>query len=150
MNNFSAFESRLMKQYRLLWFALFGIISINTISMLVLLLSDKYFVLRSGDILTDKPLATDVCLHSFKSIASGSPNKYFVNEKIIEILEDDPFVLKIDKVLRNASVGDNKCRLIIKSGDSVRSFVINLESSDSFPFYYKLFQLDEVEYEEGV
>ena len=150
MNDFSGFESKLMRQYRILWIALVASLIISTISMLLLLLSDKYFVLRSGEVLSSKPLVEDVCLHSFKSITSGNPNPYFVNHKIIEILEEDPFVIEIDKVLRNSSLGSDSCKIIIKSGENLRSFVINLESDESFPFFYKLYQLDEVENKDGV
>ena len=150
MTDFSKFESSFVKKNRILWVTLGVSILLSSLTLFLVLGKQRYFVVSNGEIFRERPLTEDVCLESFTSMTSGQPNKDLISKGIIEILDSDPFEIKIDQILKVKSLDKGKCRLVIKSAGKLRSFLIGLIESDEFPFYFKLNQLDEVENKENI
>jgi len=67
----------------------------------------------------------------------------------LAILQKEPFLVEVDKVLKIDSVEEKSCRLILKSEGKLTSYKIGLIANNSYPFYYKVNQIDEIPATEG-
>ena len=150
MKDFSKFEASFVNQNKILWATLGTSLLISSLTLFFVLSSQRYFIVSNGQIFKERLLTEDICLESFSSMASGSPNAHLISDGIMQILEHEPFELKVDKVLKVSSIEFGKCKLIIKSSGVLRSFVLSLIEDKSFPFSFKLNQLDEVELKENI
>ena len=150
MKDFSKFAASFVNQNKMLWATLGASLLISSLTLFFVLSSQRYFIVSNGKIFKERLLTEDICLESFSSMASGSPNTYLISDGIMQILEHEPFELKVDQVLKVSSIEAGKCRLIIKSSGVLRSFVVGLIEDKSFPFSFKLNQLDEVELKENI
>jgi hypothetical protein len=79
------------------------------------------------------------------SIARNKPINAYLTSEIQNALKEADFKVEIDEVLLNQEVDEGKCRIIVKGGDRVRSFLINLVKNTDFDFYYKLSEINEIE-----
>ncbi len=150
MKDFSKFEASFVNQNKILWATLGASLFISSLTLFFVLSSQRYFIVSNGKIFKERLLTEDICLESFYSMASGSPNAHLISDGIMEILERESFELKIDQVLKVSSIEVGKCKIIIKSSGVLRSFVVALIEDKSFPFSFKLNQLDEVELRENI
>jgi hypothetical protein len=142
--NFEDFESKVVGQNRTLWVALTISIIISSITLAFTVWNERYFVFSGGEIFKERPLAIHICKKGFESIMSGDPHGYFVTDGVLKLLEEEPFLIEIKEVIKLKSIETNRCHIVIKEKNLLRAFIITLISSDSFPFFYKLNQIDEV------
>jgi hypothetical protein len=105
---------------------------------------NKIFI-QAGSMVSTRPLLTYVCKEAFLSVASNKPIGAFLTSEIQNALKKTDFKVDVDEVLLNQEVDDGKCRIIVKGGERVRSFLINLVKSSGFDFYYKLSEINEIE-----
>jgi hypothetical protein len=138
------FEASFVTKNRFLTLALILSILLSSATLAIVVSKQRYFVINNAQVFKERPLAESVCLESFTSMAKGEPNESLITKGILAILEKSPFEIELSSVLKLKSTEELKCKLIIKSGKRLRSFVIGIVESDEYPFYYKLNELDEV------
>ena len=142
---YETLENVLMKELRLLRKTLIIVLVVfGLISSIVLFSKNKIFV-QASSIVSTRPLLTFVCKEAFLSIANNRPIGNFLTSEIQNALKKVDFKVDVDEVLLNQEIDEGKCRIIVKGGDRVRSFLINLVKSPSFDFYYKLSEINEIE-----
>ena len=142
---FETFEAKFIKQNRELRLLL-GIVVILLSLNLTLVLSDKkYFVLKNSKLVNTRPLLTWACEESFISITKKSLYKDLVEDSIVNELQKSEFKVSVDEVLSVLEVKDNLCKIIVKGDGKIRSFLVSFNSKNSYPFYYKLSEINEIE-----
>ena len=142
---FEDFENIYVKENKKLKLLMAGII-LALVCVIVLVLSDKkYFVLKNSGLVNSKPLLTWVCNESFVSVAKGKPEKDLVLESILNELKKEDFKVSVDEVLSTLEIKNDLCRIIVKGGGKVRSFLVSFKNSSDYPFYYKLSEITESE-----
>ena len=150
MVDYKDFEAIFVKENRRFKTALVLCLFICSITCLSVITSKTYFIYNNGKIFEERLLAEDVCKASFESLASGTPNSSLISKDIIELVEKEPFYIKLDNILRISSLEKGACKIIIKSEAKLLAFKIGLAENSSFPFHYKLIQLDELPIKEEV
>lgn len=142
---YESLENVLMKELRLLRKTLIIVLVVFTlITSLVLVTKNKIFI-QAQESVSTRPLLTYVCKEAFLSIASNKPVSAFLTSEIQNALKKIDFKVDVDDVLLNQEVDENKCRIIVKGSERVRSFLINMVKSSDFDFYYKLSEINEIE-----
>lgn len=142
---FETFEAEFVKQNKQLRIVL-GISVTFMVLNLTLVLSDKkYFVLKNSNLVSDRPLLTWVCEEAFTSITKKTPIKDLTEVTILNELSRSEFKVNSEEVLSVLAVKDDLCRIIVKGEGKVRSFLVNFNKSSSYPFYYKLSEINETE-----
>ena len=142
---YETFEAEFTKQNKQLRIVL-GISAILLIIILILVLSDKkYFVLKNSSLVNDRPLLTWVCEESFQSIAKETPINDLIEQSILNELGRSEFKVSSDEVLSVLAVKNDLCRIIVKGDGKIRSFLINFKANKSYPFYFKLSEINESE-----
>lgn len=144
METFADFQNKYIVQNRLLMGAIISTLVLSSVVIFAMATHRGIFFVQSKGVFSERPLAEEVCLQSFESIVSGEPQKNIISSGILEVLEKTEFDLVVDEILLLKSTEENKCRIVVKSGGTLVSFLITLEASSSFPFHYKLFRLDEI------
>jgi hypothetical protein len=79
------------------------------------------------------------------SVASSKPINAYLTSEIQNALKKTDFKVDVDDVLLAQEVDEGQCRIIVKGGGRVRSFLIKLIKNSSFDFYYKLAEINEIE-----
>jgi hypothetical protein len=146
--DYSTFEASFIKKNKLLWISLIASLILSSLSLSAILTSKSYFLSTNGEVFKERPLIEDICFMSFNSITSNNLHNSLIADDIINILEKEPFILKVSKYLKIKSIDQNKCQVIVKTNGKVRSFKLGMIADDSYPFHYKLYELDEVELNE--
>ncbi len=142
---YETLENVLMKELRLLRKTLIiALVSFTLITLIVLALKNKIFI-QAGSVVSTRPLLTYVCKEAFLSVASNKPINSYLTSEIQNALKKTDFKVDVDEVLLNQEVDEGKCRIIVKGGERVRSFLISLVKSSGFDFYYKLSEINEIE-----
>jgi hypothetical protein len=142
---YETLENVLMKELRLLRKTLVIVLVVFTFITLIVLVSKNKIFIQTGSMVSTRPLLTYVCKEAFLSVASNKPIGAFLTSEILNALKKTDFKVDIDVVLLNQEVDEGKCRIIVKGGERVRSFLINLVKSSGFEFYYKLSEINEIE-----
>jgi hypothetical protein len=132
------------KENRKLKLALAITLIITSLTTLSVLLQKKYYLYKGKEIFEERLLASEVCRLGFESLASGEPNTYVVTDEIIKLVNENPFALQVDKILKLQSLEEGICKIILKSQGKLVAFKIGLDESTLYPFNYKLIQLDEL------
>jgi hypothetical protein len=141
---YETLENVLMKELRLLRKTLVIVLVVFTFITLIVLVSKNKIFIQTGSMVSTRPLLTYVCKEAFLSVASNKPIGAFLTSEILNALKKTDFKVDIDVVLLNQEVDEGKCRIIVKGGERVRSFLINLVKSSGFEFYYKLSEINEI------
>jgi len=142
---YESLENVLMKELRLLRKTLIIVlVAFSLVTLLVLVTKNKIFI-QAQEAVNTRPLLTYVCKEAFLSIASNKPVSAFLTSEIKNALKKTDFKVEVDEVLLNQEVDENKCRIIVKGSERVRSFLINMVKSSGFDFYYKLSEINEIE-----
>lgn len=144
MINYDKFKANFEVQNKHLKIALLVTTIIFSISLLMFITQRRYFMYSGGEIFKDRPLSVEICRLSFLGIAKGNPNSYVITDGVMDIIKNDPFLIAIDEILLLKSQGEAKCKIVLKSDGELIAFNIALDQSDSYPFQYKLAQLDEI------
>ncbi|MDD4976354.1 MAG: hypothetical protein PHY93_18490 [Bacteriovorax sp.] len=142
---YETLENVLMKELRLLRKTLVMALVVFTFITLIVLVSKNKIFIQAGSVVSTRPLLTYVCKEAFLSVASNKPINSYLTAEIQNALKKTDFKVDIDEVLLNQEVAEGKCRIIVKGGERVRSFLINLVKSSDFDFYYKLSEINEIE-----
>lgn len=142
---YESLENVLMKELRLLRKTLMVVLVAFILVTLVVLVSKNKIFIQAGSTVKTRPLLTYVCKEAFLSIASNKPIGAFLTAEIQNALKKTDFKVDIDEMLLNQEIEEGKCRIIVKGGERVRSFVINMVKSNDFDFYYKLSEINEIE-----
>lgn len=142
---YESLENVLMKELRLLRKTLMVVLVAFILVTLVVLVSKNKIFMQAGSTIKTRPLLTYVCKEAFLSIASNKPISAFLTAEIQNALKKTDFKVEVDEMLLNQEVDDGKCRIIIKGGERVRSFLISMVSESNFDFYYKLSEINEIE-----
>ncbi len=123
------------------------VITLTLIGMISYLVTQRtYFIYQGGEIFEERLLSEEVCKESFLSIVNGNPHPFFVSTEIMALLKGKLFDVDVEKILYLKSSEEDKCKIIIKGKEKIRAFLITLIKSESFPFFYKLNQIDEIEH----
>lgn len=147
--NFDEFKTTYINENKKLKTALALTLILTTLTTLSVAFQHRYFIYKGKSIFEERPTAVEVCKLSFESLAKGEPNSYLVTDEIIDLVEKEPFSLKVDKILKLESLEKNFCKIILKSDGDLLSFKISLKESSFFPFHYKLIQLDQLAINKG-
>ncbi len=142
---YESLENVLMKELRLLRKTLMVVLVAFILVALVVLVSKNKIFMQAGSTIKTRPLLTYVCKEAFLSIASNKPISAFLTAEIQNALKKTDFKVDVDEMLLNQEVEEGKCRIIIKGGERVRSFLISMVSESNFDFYYKLSEINEIE-----
>lgn len=142
---YETLENVLMKELRLLRKTLMLVLVVFSLITLVVLVSKNKIFIQAGSQVSTRPLLTYVCKEAFLSVAGGKPINAYLTSEIQNALKKTDFKVDVDEVLLNQEVDDGKCRIIVKGGERVRSFLINLVKSSDYDFYYKLSEINEIE-----
>ena len=139
------FENVIQKELKLLRKVVLSIGTAFSLILVLVLWSKQNLFFQRGDVLKERPLASFVCSEAFMSIASKKPTDVLVTDEIMNALKKDEFKVVADEVLLTQIIEENKCRIIVKGDEKVRSFLINLETNKKNTFYYKLSEINETE-----
>lgn len=142
---YETLENVLMKELRLLRKTLMIVLVVFTFITLIVLVSKNKIFIQTGSIVSTRPLLTYVCKEAFLSVASNKPINTYLTSEIQNALKKSDFKVNVDEVLLNQEVDKDKCRIIVKGGEQVRSFLINMVQSTNFDFYYKLSEINEID-----
>jgi len=142
---YESLENVLMKELRLLRKTLVVVLIAFILVTLVVLVSKNKIFIQAGNAVKTRPLLTYVCKEAFLSIANNKPIGTFLTAEIQNALKKTDFKVDVDEMLLNQEVDDAKCRIIVKGGERVRSFVISMVKSTDFDFFYKLSEINEIE-----
>jgi hypothetical protein len=142
---FEEFENLYVKENRKLRFIMGGVLLTLVLIIFLLLGDKKYFILRNSKLVNEKPLLTWVCNESFLSITQGTPEKNLISDSILNELKKQEFKVSVDEVLSVFEIKNDVCRIIVKGSGKVRSFLVSFKASKDYPFYYKLFEINETE-----
>lgn len=144
--NFKDFEAKFVKENRLLWIVLIASFVVSSITLAVVTWNERVFVFSGGEIFKERPLIEHICKRGFESIVEGHPHSYFVTTGIIDLLKKEgEFLVKIKEILILKSSDVGKCKIILKDNKRLRAFVVGVASSNNFPFFYKVNQIDELD-----
>ena len=146
---FEYFEAKFVKETRKLKGILAIVLLIGCSAIFLILSERKYFIYQGGEIFKERLLAEDICREAFSGIVNGKPHHFFVTDEILSLLKKESFKVEEGEILKLKSIDQGKCSIIIKGKPSPRSFIVTLASSDLFPFFYKLSQIDEIEFHQG-
>lgn len=142
---YETFEAEFIKQNKQLRLVL-GVVALLLGLILFFIITDKkYFVLKNSKLVNDRPLLSWACEESFQSITKRKPERDLIDESILNELKKNSFDVSADEVLSVLALKDDLCRIIVKGDGKVRSFLINFKSNSSFPFFYKLTEINEIE-----
>lgn len=141
---FEEFEASFVTENRKLKILIVLSIFIFAAGTLIVYGQRRFYLYQGKAIFEERPLAEEVCRISFMSLVEGIANENVVSHEIIKLVKAEPFKLAVDRILYLKSIEVNKCKLLLQSKGKLMGFVITLDASDRNPFYYKLYQLDEV------
>jgi hypothetical protein len=142
---YESLENVLMKELRLLRKTLMLVLVAFSLFVFVVLVSKNKIFVQAGSSVTTRPLLTYVCKEAFMSVANSKPINAYLTTEIQNALKKTDFKVEIDEVLLNQEVDEGKCRIIVKGGERVRSFLVSMVKSSDFDFYYKLAEINEIE-----
>ena len=147
--NFNDFEMSFTKENRKLKIVLAIHLAVSVALIVMLTFQRKYFLYKGGPIWEERPLAEEICRQGFLGVVSGEANPSLVDKGIIALIKDEPFDLKIDRIYQLKSLELGSCKIVLLAEGKILAFKITLNSSDSNPFFYKIFQIDEIPAKEG-
>ncbi len=150
MNSYEEFKADFLKENRKLKIIIGVMIIVFGLGTSSLILQNKYFLYKGKDIFEERPLAVEVCRLGFMTLVDGEPNHHVVTKGIIDLVKKEPFTITVDKVLQLKSIEAGACKIVFQSDKKLVAFKIILESSDDFPFFYKLNELVELSADEEV
>ena len=142
---FEEFENIYVKENKKLRFVMGTIIIMLTVILFIIATNKSYFVLSHSKLVTPRPLLSWVCSESFMSIAKGKPEKSLITESILSELGKNEFKVSAEEVLSVLELKEDLCRIIVKGDGKIRSFLVNLEAHNEYPFRYKLTGITESE-----
>jgi hypothetical protein len=128
---YETLENALMKEISLLRKTLMIVLISFTLLSLVVLASKNNIFVEARSQVSTRPLLTYVCEQAFLSIGNNKPISAFLAPEIQNALKKSDFKVNVDEVLMTQEVDVGKCRIIIKSGDRVRAFLLVLISITS-------------------
>lgn len=142
---FEDFESDFIKKNRsLLRLFIFSTL-LSSVLLSLTLLKNEYYYFSTGKILKREMLLESFCLESFKNVTSSTPSPIFLKEEILNLVKADPFIIENSEILYLNDFKKEGCKLIIKTPSGLRSFIVNLDHSNLYPFNYKLAELIETQ-----
>jgi hypothetical protein len=143
---YEEFSSLFIKQNK--WLKVYILVfTLTLIGVIYYLVTQRtYFIYQGGEIFEERLLSEEVCKRSFLSIVEANPHPFFVSTEIMAILKGKSFDVDVDKILYLKSSEENKCKIIVKGKEKIRAFLITLIKNESFPFFYKLNQIDEIKH----
>jgi hypothetical protein len=150
VNSYEEFKADFLKENRKLKIIIGVMIIVFGLGTSSLILQKKYFLYKGKDIFEERPLAVEVCRLGFMTLVDGEPNHHVVTKGIIDLVKKEPFTITVDKVLQLKSIEAGACKIVFQSDKKLVAFKIILESSDDFPFFYKLNELVELSADEEV
>jgi hypothetical protein len=142
---YETLENVLMKEIRLLRKTLLIVMVGFSLATAIVFVSKNKIFIQAGNTINTRPLLTYVCREAFLSVAVGKPINSYLTSEIQNALKKTDFKVEVDEVLLNQELDDGKCRIIVKGGVRVRSFLIEMVKNSDFDFYYKLSEINEIE-----
>lgn len=142
---YETFEAQFISQNIKLRLILGVSIFLMVINTSILLLDKKYFILKNSKLVNSRPLLTWACEEAFVSISKKTPFKDLIEDSILNELKKNEFKVNAEEVLSVLSLKENVCRIIVKGEGKVRSFLVNFKTDSSYPFYFKLSEINETE-----
>lgn len=142
--NYDDFQSDFMKENKKLKILLVLILLTSTGICASSFFEKRYFLYKGGPIFEERPLIEEVCRLSFTTLTEGTPNPHVIEKGILDIVEKEPFILPIDKLLMVKSLEKDACKVVLTSNGKLMAFKIGMNGNNDHPFYYKLTTLDEI------
>lgn len=142
---FEEFENIYVQENKKLRFVMGAMIILLTVILFIIATNKSYFVLSNSKLVTPRPLLTWACSESFMSIAKGKPEKSLITDSILSELGKNEFKVSAEEVLSVLELKEDLCRIIVKGDGKIRSFLVDLETQDEYPFRYKLTGITESE-----
>lgn len=139
------FESSIQKELKLLRVIIvYAFLGFSFLMGLVLYSKNNYFF-DKGEVFKERPMASFICNTAFMSIINKTPSSKLITNEILVALQKNEFSVVADDILLLQVIEENRCRIIVKGDNKVRSFLIDLVSNKQNPFYYKLSEINEDE-----
>lgn len=142
--NYDDFQSDFMRENKKLKILLVLILLTSTALCVSSFLEKRYFLYKGGPIFEERPLIEEVCRLSFTTLTEGTPNPHVIEKGILDLVEKEPFILPIDKMLLVQSLEKDACKIVFTSNGKLMAFKIGMSASGDHPFHYKLTTLDEI------
>ena len=142
--NYDDFQSDFMKENKKLKLLLILILLTSTGLCASSFLEKRYFLYKGAPIFEERPLMEEVCRLSFMTLTEGTPNPHVIEKGILDLVEKEPFLLPIEKMLMVQSLEKNACKIVFTSNGKLMAFKIGMSESEDHPFFYKLTTLDEI------
>lgn len=139
-----SFENAVQIELRFLRKAIIGVGSGFIIMFVLVLLSKQNYFVQGGEFVKERALASWVCSEAFMSIVTHKPSTDLLTDEIVSSLKKSDFNVEVDELLAVQMIEENKCRLISKTGQVVRSFLVDLVGSKKNLFFYKLSEINEI------
>ena len=111
---YEEFKADFMKENKKLKIILFLSLIVFSVGTISNLISRKYFLYKGQAIFEERPLAEEICLTGFSSIASGTPNQNLLSKGMYDLVIKEPFPLNIQKILQVQSLELGSCKIILE------------------------------------
>jgi hypothetical protein len=142
--NYTEYDSEFKKENARLKLAISIVFVLMAVITIFVGVNRQVFVYKGSDVFEERILSSRVCEEGAFSIFKGRPNSLFVSKGVMELTNKTPFVIPIEKILVIESLEERACRIIFESEGSLLSFKVTLLEDSSFPFNYKVNQIDEL------
>lgn len=114
------------------------------LSVFLLLAKDQYVVSTYKKVLPNSIYLEEICDIAFKNLFITNPSEHLIHKSIIKDLEKSPMDFDLIKVLKIFKVDERICQVIVKTESGLRSFLVEFDYKNSYPFFYKLIAATEV------
>lgn len=145
--NFSDYEARLKVENRWMKLLVTGCLILMTMLLSLMWGERKFFVYQGREIFEERLLAVEVCRLSILSVLKGENNESLILSELKSILEREPFTFEVSAILALKSVQENQCQMVLRAENKVYGLRLTLLENSSYPFFYKLAQIDEISVE---
>lgn len=121
-----------------------GCLFVTTTLLVIMWGEKKYYVYQGKDIFEERILSSEICRLAILSVLRGEPNGDIVLSELKTILDKEPYMLQVEKILALKSVEMHQCKMVLKAEGKIHGLKLTLVENDAFPFFYKLAQIDEL------
>ena len=92
----------------------------------------------------------EVCEIGLLSLRNNHPNELLLTTELIQQIKKDNFKLPSDEMTLFKKISFNECQVVIQDQKGKRNFHLQLLKNPQFPFFYKIFDIQETKLEKEV
>jgi hypothetical protein len=113
--------------------------------------SGKQYFLKSSDDLTSKASERDFCKIVIKQLIEKKLSEQVVSPSLYQIITAENYknlFFEGSEIVSGVWSGENQCKILVKTKDSIRSFDFTYEESLKFKYFYVLTKIHENDFYE--